>query len=145
MHLIHSIRDLFARRKAAAEQLQQYLAGIDHLPLSEFAVRRAHGDLTAEQAYAYSLRRKREGQMGFLWFFGADALGVLQGMHIAALLCLAGALFYLAVLIDSELTLWRLRGGVGGLAQLMRTRGWWRELFDGERLGLRLHAVQVKA
>lgn len=145
MSPVHSIRDLLTRRKAAREQLKQYLAGIESMPLSEFIVRRARGELSAEQAYAFSLNRKREAQASFVFFLVADALGVLQGMHIAALLCLVGALFYLAVLIDSELSLWRLRGGVGGLAQLMRTPGWWRELYEGERFGLRLHAIQVKA
>jgi hypothetical protein len=141
----HPLIELLARRKAAALELQQHLAGIERLSLSQYAERRTRGELTVEQAYAYSLKRKREAQVSFLWFVLADAIGVAQGQRVAALLCLVGALFFLAVLVDSELALWRLRGNVGGLAQLMRTPGWWRELFDGERFGLRLNAVQVKA
>lgn len=145
MSLIHSLRDLLARRKAATQDLRQHLAGVEKLPFSEFIARRARGELTFEQSYAFSLRRKRDAQVSFLGLLAVDALGFFQGQHVAALLCLAGTLFYLAVLIDSELTLWRLRGGVGGLVQLTHTPGWWRELFDGERLGLRLSAVHVKA
>jgi hypothetical protein len=141
----HSLLELLARRKAAAMELQQHLAGVDRLSLSQYTERRARGELTVEQAYAYSLRRKREAQVSFVWFVLADAIGAAQGQRVAALLCLAGALFFLAVLVDSELALWRLRGGVGGLATLMRRPGWWHGLFDGERFGLRLSTVQVKA
>jgi hypothetical protein len=144
MSPFHPLVDLLARHKAASQDLQQHLAGVDRLSLSEFTARRARGELRAEQSYAFSLRRKRGAQVSFLWFVLADAIGLIQGQRVAALLCLVGALFFLAVIVDCELSLWRLRGGAGGLAHFVRTPGWWHALFDGERLGLRLNAVQVK-
>jgi hypothetical protein len=145
MFSAHPLIELMARRKAAALELQQHLAGVGRLSLSQYTERRARGEVTVEQAYAYTLKRKREAQVSFAWFALADAIGLAQGQRVAALLCVLGAIFFLAVLVDSELALWRLRGGVGGLAQLARTRGWWHGLFDGERFGLRLNTVQVKA